>query len=61
MFSTIPPLQMQALDSSETGKAWSPRAISLPLTSAMPLAPGLRGLLFTAGVSPSHIPWPVHA
>lgn len=23
MFSTIPPLQMQALDSSETGKAWS--------------------------------------
>ncbi|MCS5880869.1 hypothetical protein LNP17_14190 [Klebsiella variicola subsp. variicola] len=56
MFSTIPPLQMRALDSSETGKAWSPRAISPPLTSAMPLAPGLCGLLLTAGVSPRIFP-----
>lgn len=42
-------------------KAWSPRAISPPLTSAMPLAPGLVGCC-SPPASPSRIfPWPVHA
>ena len=59
MFSTIPPLQMQT--AVRAAKAWSLRAISPPLTSAMPAAPGLAGCCSPPASLSLTFPWPVLA
>lgn len=56
MFSTIPPLQMQALDSSETGKSMVSSCNIAAFNLGNAAGAWFGGLLLTAGVSLSHIP-----
>lgn len=56
MFSTIPPLQMQALDSSETGKSMVSSCYIAAFNLGNAAGAWFGGLLLTAGVSLSHIP-----
>lgn len=56
MFSTIPPLQMQALDSSETGKSMVSSCNIAAFNLGNAVGAWFGGLLLTAGVSLSHIP-----
>lgn len=56
MFSTIPPLQMQALDSSETGKSMVCSCNIAAFNLGNAAGAWFGGLLLTAGVSLSHIP-----
>ncbi|HDF2344855.1 TPA: MFS transporter [Klebsiella variicola] len=55
MFSTIPPLQMQALDSSETGKSMVSSCNIAAFNLGNAAGAWFGGLLLTAGVSLSHI------
>lgn len=55
-FSTIPPLQMQALDSSETGKSMVSSCNIAAFNLGNAAGAWFGGLLLTAGVSLSHIP-----
>lgn len=56
MFSTIPPLQMQALDSSETGKSMVSSCNIAAFNLGNAAGAWFGGLLLAAGVSLSHIP-----
>ncbi|EPG4373417.1 MFS transporter [Klebsiella variicola] len=56
MFSTISPLQMQALDSSETGKSMVSSCNIAAFNLGNAAGAWFGGLLLTAGVSLSHIP-----
>ena len=56
MFSTIPPLQMQALDSSESGKSMVSSCNIAAFNLGNAAGAWFGGLLLTAGVSLSHIP-----
>lgn len=56
MFATIPPLQMQALDSSETGKSMVSSCNIAAFNLGNAAGAWFGGLLLTAGVSLSHIP-----
>ncbi|MCL0267670.1 MFS transporter, partial [Klebsiella pneumoniae] len=56
MFSTIPPLQMQALDSSESGKSMVSSCNIAAFNLGNAGGAWFGGLLLASGVSLSHIP-----